>query len=141
MIRKNLPGKKKRMSTASRKAKGRGFQDWVEKQVARITGIESGKDKLIEKREMGQAGTDLKLYGIAKEKFPFSVECKKQESWAVHSWIEQAKSNLEKGTDWLLVCTRNRSDKVVIMDAEAFFTLWEKHLVLRYGKDHKDKNN
>lgn len=78
---------------------------------------------MIASREMGQPGTDVRLIGEAKERFPFSVECKNQEVWSVPAWIEQAKSNQAPGTDWLLVLKKNRIPPVVIMDAERFFTL------------------
>jgi hypothetical protein len=51
------------------------------------------------------------------------VECKNQEKWAIHSWIEQAQDNQKKGTDWLLIAKRSRKKPVVIMDAERFFEL------------------
>lgn len=118
--------KKKSISIASRKAKGRNFQNWIAEQISRITGIPCGKDELIQGREMGNAGTDIRLYGEAKEKFPFSVECKKQETWSIPAWTEQAKSNQIKDTNWLLFCTKNRFDKIVIMDANVFFDIWKK---------------
>ena len=74
---------------------------------------------------MGQAGVDIKLYGKAKEMFPFSVECRNQETWSIPKWIKDAKKNQAKGTDWLLVIKRNRHEEVVVMDAKAFFDLYE----------------
>jgi len=128
------------MKTSSAKAKGRRLQNWVAEQVSKITGIPWGKDELIQGREMGQSGTDLKLYGIAKEKFPFSVECKNQESWSVPAWIKQAQANEIKGTDWLLVMTRNHFPEIICMDAKVFFDLYEQYLEFVWGKDHKIKN-
>ena len=128
------------MKTSSAKAKGRRLQNWVAEQVSKITGVPWGKDELIQGREMGQSGTDLKLYGIAKEKFPFSVECKNQESWSVPAWIKQAQTNEIKGTDWLLVMTRNHFPEIICMDAKAFFDLYEQYLEFIWGKDHKIKD-
>ena len=113
------------ISVASRKAKGRKLQQWFAKKISDLTGIPFGKDELIESREMGQAGVDVKLIGIAREKFPFSIECKNQESWSVPAYIAQAKQNNMVDTDWLLVMTRQGTDTVVCMDANAFMRLME----------------
>ena len=118
--------KKKRISTSSAKAKGRGLQQWVAEKISDLLFIPWGKDEMIASREMGQSGTDIRLIGEAKKRFPFSVECKFQESWSVHSWIQQAQSNQEKNTNWLLVAKRSRKPPVVIMDATEFFKLLEK---------------
>lgn len=114
------------MKTASAKAKGRRLQQWVCRQIAKVTGMEQGKDCPIESRPMGQSGVDVRLEKAALKKFPFSVECKNQQSWSVHQWIEQAKSNCLPNTDWLIVAKRNRAKEVVIMDARAFFRLIRK---------------
>ncbi len=111
------------ISISSRKAKGRSLQKWVANMISKITGIDHGKDKLIESREMGQTGVDIKLYGEAKEKFPYSVECKYQESWSIPAWIQSAKNNQLENTDWLLFVRKNRHEAIVIMDAETFFNL------------------
>jgi hypothetical protein len=132
---------KKRITTASAKAKGRRLQQWVARKVSEITGIECGKDCLIESREMGQTGSDLKLYSIAKEKFPFSVECKNAESWAIPMWIKQAKENQTEDSDWLLVVKRNNHEEIVVMDAEVFFDIYEQYIDYIFGEDHKEKLN
>jgi hypothetical protein len=129
--------KKKRIKISSSKAKGRKLQQWTAKQISKITGLPCGKDEVIESREMGQTGTDIKLYGLAKEKFPFSVECKCQETWSVPAWIKQAKENKIKGTDWLLVFKKNFHEEIVVMDASVFFDLYEQHLTMLFGKNHK----
>lgn len=119
--------KKPRIKPSSAKAKGRNLQKWVCEQISKLTGIpwsSNGKEDCpISSRPMGQSGTDVRLESHVKKLFPFSVECKWCESWSVPAWIEQAKTNQEEGTNWLLFCKRSRSDPVVIMDAEAFFEL------------------
>jgi hypothetical protein len=117
---------KKRITNSSAKAKGRSLQQWTCKKISELLGIPWGKDELIASREASQTGTDVRLVGEAKERFPFSVECKWQESWSVPSWIRQAKSNQAKGTDWLLICKRSRENPVAIVDAERFFELLKK---------------
>jgi hypothetical protein len=127
----------RKIKRKSAKGKARRLQHWVVDRISEITGIESGKDAQIESREMGQAGVDVKLYGMAKEKFPFSVECKYQETWSIPAWTEQAKANKAKGTDWLLFVRRNRIDELVVMDAKAFFDIYSQYLTMLYGKNHK----
>jgi len=109
------------MKTSSAKAKGRRLQQWVTEKVSEITGIKSGKDELIQSREMGQSGTDVKLIGKARKMFPFSVECKNQENWSIPAYVKQAKENTLTGTDWLLFIKKNRHDTLVVMDAKQFF--------------------
>jgi len=57
---------------------------------------------------------------------PFSIECKWQESWSIPAWINQAKENQKDGTDWLLICRRSRDKEIVVMDAEAFFSILQR---------------
>ena len=133
--------KKRKISVSSAKAKGRLLQNFVAQKVSEVTGIKWGKDELIQGREMGQSGVDVKLYGVAKEKFPYSVECKNQQAWSVPSWIKQAKANQQPGQDWLLIMTRNHFPTVVCMEVDAFFDLYDQYLALLWGKDHKIKDN
>jgi len=111
---------------SSRKAKGRRFQQWICQKVSDLLGLPWGPDEQIASREMGQSGVDVRLIGEALNRFPFSVEAKAAERWDIPSWIEQAKSNQKKGTDWLLFVTKNRYKPIVIMDAEEFFKLYGK---------------
>ena len=117
--------KKKRITVQSAKAKGRKAQQWIMRKISDLTGIPCGKDELIASREMGQSGTDVRLIGKAQKAFPWSVECKWQESWSVPAFIRQAKENQKKGTDWLLLMKRNQHEYVVVLDAEVFFKLLE----------------
>ncbi len=117
---------KARIKTSSAKAKGRALQQWVCQKISDILGVPWGKDEMIASREAAQTGTDVRLVGEAKKMFPFSVECKWQEAWSVPAWIKQAKDNQEKGTDWLLVVKKNRTDPIVIMDADKFFEIWSR---------------
>ena len=111
------------MKTKAAKAKGRRLQKWVAECISRLTGLPWGKDEMIAPREMGQTGADIRLVGPAKDKFPFSVECKNQESWNIHKFMQQAKENTMNGTDWLLVLSRNDQKPVVVLDAVAFFRI------------------
>jgi len=111
------------MKSRSAKNKGARLQKWMAQKISDLTGIPCGKDELIESREMGQAGVDIKLIGEARIKFPFSVETKNQENWSVPAYVKQAKQNVMLGTDWLLVMNRKDIDPVIVMDANAFMRL------------------
>ncbi len=114
---------KKRITTSSAKAKGRNLQQWVCQKISELLDIPWGKDEMIASREASQTGTDVRLVGEAKTRFPFSIECKWQESWSVPAWIKQAQDNQGENTDWLLIMKRSREKPVVVMDAEKFFEL------------------
>lgn len=124
MIKKET--KKQPISIAARKAKARELQKLVAQKISDLTGIPCGKDELIESREMGQAGSDIKLIGPAKKKFPFAIECKRQEKFNLHEAVKQAKANQEKDMDWLVVSRRSNEDAIVSMDMDAFFRLCKK---------------
>jgi len=121
-------------TVASRKAKSRRLQNWTAEQIAVLLECKWGKDCTVAPREMGQSGTDVRLIGEAQTQFPYSVECKNQETWSIPAWIRQAKENQKENTDWLLVCKRNNEKPVIVMDADAFFRL------LKENKDGKKSN-
>jgi hypothetical protein len=116
------------MKTKSAKAKGRRLQNWVACIIGKITGYKVGKDEMIAPREMGQNGVDVRLVGDVRKEFPFSIECKNQESWSIHDWIKQAKGNVLPDTDWMIIASRNNTPPVLIMDAETFFEYWNEYL-------------
>ncbi len=138
MIRTRKP-KKKKISPQSAKAKGRRLQQWTCQKISDITRFQwgsSGDDCPIESRPMGQPGCDVRMEREVRKLFPFSVECKWQETWAVPTWIRQARANRMKGTNWLLICKRSREKEIVIMDAKAFFELQDK--AMRYDHPSMD---
>jgi hypothetical protein len=65
------------MKTQSAKAKGRRFQQWVRDKLVESLGIHPED---IESRSMGAGGEDLIMARAAREKFPYSIECKNQET-------------------------------------------------------------
>lgn len=123
MRRTPPPPPKKRITHSSAQAKGRKLQQWVCQMISNLTGLPWGKDELIASREASQTGTDVRLVGQAKLLFPYSVECKYQESWSLPAWIKQTKANQAEGTDWLLFIRKNHMDPIVVMDAKTFFEL------------------
>ena len=119
---------------SSGKAKARACQDWTAERISRLLGISWGKDEQIAPREMGQSGVDIRLVADAKERFPWSVECKWEENWAVPAAIRQAKANQKSGTDWLLVMRKKGHEYVVVLDAEVFFDLLDKLKTYKKGR-------
>jgi len=119
---------KRKIKPSQLKRKGRRLQKKIAARVSIATGIEAGKDCLIQSREMGQSGCDVRIVGEALERYPFSIECKNQESWSVPKAIEQAKSNLIENTEWQLFLSKNHYDPVVVMDAGFWFEHWKKFL-------------
>ncbi len=115
---------KKSISISSRKAKGRKLQQYVANKIGKLLGLPVGKDLDIESRQMSQSGVDIILRGEALRDFPFSVECKSQETWSVPAWIEQAEKNTKQNTHWLLFMKRKREKPVIVMDAETFFEIY-----------------
>ena len=117
----NMP--KKRISVQSAKAKGRRLQQWAAQKISDLIGYAWGADEMIASREMGQAGTDIRLIGDAKKDFPWSVECKAVEQFSMPSWIKQAEENRLPGTDWLLITKQSRKSQLVTLEAKVFFDL------------------
>jgi hypothetical protein len=125
-LKRTTKPRKKRISPASAKNKGRALQKWVCQHISDLTGFpwgSSGDDCPIESRPMGQKGCDVRMESQVVEAFPFSVECKWQETWSIPAWIKQAKENQMEGTDWLLFCRRSREKEIVVLDAEVFFRI------------------
>jgi hypothetical protein len=111
------------MKAKSAKAKGRKFQQQIAEGIANKHGLSHGKDADVESRGMGQCGTDVRLSQRAKELFPYSVECKCQERLSFWEAINQARTNVLEGTDWLLLVKRNRESPIAILDWEVFLEL------------------
>jgi len=126
---KKKPTKKRRITIRSAKNKAVRMQNDIAQMISELTGIPCGKDELIQGREMGQSGVDVKLIGEAKQKFPYAVEAKDQMRWSVPGWLQQAQENQGDFDNWLLFCQRTsrlKKDKIsmkVVMEAEHFFNL------------------
>ena len=107
------------MKTQSAKAKGRRLQQWF-------------RDLLIEKltihpediasRAMGAGGEDLIMARAAREKFPYSVECKNQEKINLWESYNQAQQN-SKNHEPVVILKRNNSKPLILVDAEYFVKL------------------
>ena len=98
---------------ASRKAKGRRFQQAVRQDLVDRLGIDPGD---ILSTAMGQSGCDLYLSPAARERFPFGVECKAQETISLPAWWRQCTANAEKeGLTPLLVLKQSRREALAVL--------------------------
>ena len=110
------------MKTQSAKAKGRRFQQWVRDKLIESLGIHPED---IESRSMGAGGEDLIMSRSAREKFPYSIECKNQESLNIWKSYEQAQQN-SGNYEPIVVLKRNNVKPLVLVDADYFVELHKK---------------
>ncbi len=102
---------------SSRKAKGRNLQQQVCRDIANILDIEYNQQDdncLIHSREMGQAGKDIILRGIAKERFPYSIECKSVENLHLDKAIKQIKYNMTKEDIGFLIIHKKKNQPILV---------------------------
>ena len=107
------------MKTQSAKAKGRRLQQWFRDLL--IEKLEVHPED-IESRSMGAGGEDLIVARAARKKFPYSIECKNQESINVWKSYEQAQEN-SGDYEPIVVLKRNKSKPLVLVDADYFVRL------------------
>ena len=110
------------MRTQSKKAKGRRLQQWVRDLL--IEKLEVHPED-IESRSMGAGGEDLIMSRSAREKFPYSIECKNQESLNIWTSYEQAQQN-SGNYEPIVVLKRNNVKPLVLVDADYFIELHKK---------------
>ena len=116
------------MKTSSAKAKGRRLQQHFMKLLIEKLNIDPED---IESRSMGAGGEDLIMSKAARNKFPYSVECKNQERLNIWTAWEQANNN--SGVyDPIIVIKKNGVRPLVVLDAENF---------LDYVKEFNDDSN
>ena len=107
------------MLTSSAKAKGRRLQQKFMQLLIEKLDIDPED---IESRSMGAGGEDLIMSKAARNKFPYSIECKNQEKLNIWSAWEQANSN--KGLyDPIVVIKKNGVNPLVVLDAENFLDM------------------
>ena len=109
------------MKTQSAKAKGRNLQKWVVNQLIEAFQIHPED---IKSCSMGAGGEDVVMARAARQKFPFSIECKNVEKLNVWDAYEQACAN-SGSYEPLLVMKKNRKKPLVVLDAEAFINLFK----------------
>ena len=112
------------MKPQSAKAKGRRLQQQFRELLIEELGIHPED---IESRSMGAGGEDLIMARAARQKFPFSIECKNVEKLNVWEAYKQAEEN-SKDYEPVVVMKKNNHKTLVVIDAEHFV------------KIHKDSN-
>lgn len=108
------------MTNASAKKKGRrAVQEIRDALLVRFSPHVGPDDIIIPTGSAG--GEDLKLSPYARDKFPFTVECKNVESISIWACLKQAESHAE-GTAHipLLAFRRNHSKMYVALSFEDF---------------------
>lgn len=108
------------MTPRSCKAKGRRLQDWIKDKLIDLIGI---SPDLIKCAIMGENGQDVRLFGDARQQFPYSIEAKNTERLNLWAAYDQAAANAAGDQEPLVICKRNRSRPLAIMDAEHFMRL------------------
>ena len=108
-----------RVKTSSAKAKGRRLQQWVRDQLIESLDVHPED---VESRSMGAQGEDVMLARAAREKFPFSIECKNVEKLNVWDAYDQAKVN-SGNYEPIVVMKRNGKKPLVVIDAEYFISM------------------
>ena len=109
------------MKTQSAKAKGRRLQQWVRDLLIQKLDVHPED---IESRSMGAGGEDLIMARAAREKFPFSIECKNVEKLNVWEAYKQAKENAGKYVP-IVVMKKNQEKPLIVIDAEEFVNIME----------------
>jgi len=107
------------MKTQSAKGKGRRLQQWVVQKLIETFDIHPED---IKSCSMGAGGEDVVMARAAREKFPFSVECKNVEKLNVWDAYEQARANCN-GYEPIVVMKKNHKKPLVVIDAEYFIKM------------------
>ena len=107
------------MKPQSAKAKGRRLQQQFRELLIEELGIHPED---IESRSMGAGGEDLIMARAAREKFPYSIECKNVEKLNVWEAYKQASEN-SKDYEPIVVMKKNNHKTLVVLDAEKFVKL------------------
>lgn len=113
--------KRKGISTASRKAKGRKLQQTVRDKILECLPELEPDD--CRSTGMGQNGEDLQLSPAARKLFPYSVECKSLARFAGYNYYDQAKVNSPTYAEPIAVVKANNRKPLVLVDAEYFIEL------------------
>ena len=105
------------MRPQSAKAKGRRFQQWVRDMLIEHRDIHPED---IESRSMGAGGEDIMMARDARQKFPFSIECKNVEKLSIWKALKQAEENTTKNSTPLLIFKRNNTPTYVCENIETW---------------------
>ncbi len=107
------------MKTSSAKAKGRRCAKRAKELMLEYSSVLASEDIVI--TSSGDTGEDLKLSPLAREQYPFNIECKNTERLQIWKALEQAGTH---GTHTpLLIFTRNNADMYCSLKLEDLFKL------------------
>ena len=104
------------MKPQSAKAKGRRLQQQFRELLIEELDIHPED---IESRSMGAGGEDLIMARAARQKFPYSIECKNVEKLNVWEAYKQAEEN-SKDYEPVVVMKKNNHKTLIVIDAEHF---------------------
>ena len=107
------------MRPQSCKAKGRRLQQCVAVDLQRAFSLDADD---VRSTSMGANGEDVLLSASARDKFPFSVECKNTERLNLWESWSQAKTNAGAHAP-LLVVHKNNSDTLCVVKWKVFLEL------------------
>jgi hypothetical protein len=107
------------MRVQSAKAKGRRLQQWVREKLIEMLNVHPED---IESRSMGAGGEDLIMARAARQKFPYSIECKNVEKLNVWEAYEQAQAN-SGDYEPIVVMKKNGKKPLIVVDAEYYIQL------------------
>jgi len=113
--------KKKKISVASAKAKGRRLQQWVRDFLrSNLPGVE---DDDITSTPGGVNGPDIGLSPLARRAFPWTIECKARARVGLYDALEQAESNLIDNTRPVAIYKQDRKEPIAVLYAKDFLEL------------------
>ena len=108
------------MKPRSAKNKGKRLQNKVRDII--LEKFDSLEPDDVRSITMGDSGEDILLSPAARRLFPFSVECKAQESLSIWSALQQAESNAGKHIP-LVIFKRNRSKTYAVLEFKELLKL------------------
>jgi len=106
------------MLTASRKAKGRRLQKWVQEFILEL--FPELTDRDVRSASMGVTGEDIQFSQRAKEKIDLSIECKNRARVAIYKDFKQACGH---GANPCLIVKADGERPLAVVDAEFFFRM------------------
>ena len=110
------------MKPQSAKQKGRKLQQCVRDKLIELLDIHPEN---VKSTSMGAGGEDVIMSKEARDAFPYSIECKCQESLNIWKAYDQASANCGEHQP-LVIIKRNRSKTLAVVEAEYFINLHKK---------------
>lgn len=114
------------MKTSSAKQKGRLHQQTVRDDILKTFKTMGLEPDDVRSTAMGQGGEDIQLSPFARQFFPFSVECKRNKSFAIYNQYNQAEANCPKDIEPLLIIRGDRKKALAVVDWGYFLKLVSK---------------